>query len=87
MYLTSGFEKKILSTYICNKFVGNGLNKSLCPTIRYFVLTSKHHGGFTNWPSKYSWNWNAWDTGPHRDLISRYCKTEAVVLAQFIVFH
>ncbi|XP_022080385.1 alpha-L-fucosidase-like isoform X2 [Acanthaster planci] len=36
---------------------------------KYFVLTSKHHEGFTNWPSKYSWNWNAMDVGPKRDLV------------------
>ena len=33
------------------------------------MLTSKHHEGFTNWPSKTAWNWNAMDTGPHRDLV------------------
>jgi alpha-L-fucosidase len=33
------------------------------------VLTSKHHEGFTMWPSNYSWNWNAMDVGPHRDLV------------------
>ncbi|NP_001279640.1 tissue alpha-L-fucosidase precursor [Callorhinchus milii] len=36
---------------------------------RYVVLTSKHHEGFTNWPSPVSWNWNSVDTGPHRDLV------------------
>ncbi|XP_013776105.1 alpha-L-fucosidase-like isoform X1 [Limulus polyphemus] len=36
---------------------------------RYVVLTSKHHEGYTLWPSKVSWNWNAVDVGPKRDLL------------------
>ncbi|CAL4063220.1 unnamed protein product [Meganyctiphanes norvegica] len=36
---------------------------------KYIVLTSKHHEGYTLWPSIYSWNWNAMDVGPKRDLV------------------
>ena len=38
---------------------------------RYFVLTSKHHEGWTNWRSNVSWNWNSVDNGPHRDLVGK----------------
>lgn len=43
---------------------------------KYIVLTSKHHEGFCLWPSAESWNWNAADVGPHRDLAGEL--TEAV---------
>ncbi len=40
----------------------------------YVVLTSKHHEGFTLWPSEQSWNWNSVDVGPHRDLCGELTK-------------
>ena len=36
---------------------------------RYVVLTSKHHEGYTMWPSKYSFSWNSMEVGPKRDLV------------------
>lgn len=36
---------------------------------KYVVLTSKHHEGYTLYPSSYSFNWNSMDVGPARDLI------------------
>ncbi|KAF5278086.1 hypothetical protein FQR65_LT03602 [Abscondita terminalis] len=35
---------------------------------RYVVLTSKHHEGYTMWPSQYSFNWNAQDSYTFKTL-------------------
>ena len=36
---------------------------------RYFVFTSKHHDGFTNWPSTYTFGWNSMDVGAKRNVV------------------
>ncbi|XP_069950490.1 alpha-L-fucosidase-like isoform X4 [Cherax quadricarinatus] len=42
---------------------------------RYTVFVSKHHEGYTMWPSRYSWNWNSMDVGPKRDLFGDLTRT------------
>ena len=43
---------------------------------KYVILTSKHHDGFTLWPSSspYSKGWNAMEVGPKRDLVGDLTK-------------
>lgn len=36
---------------------------------KYVVFTSKHHDGYTMWPSKHAFSWNSVDIGPHRDIV------------------
>ncbi|QCX39739.1 hypothetical protein FF125_15290 [Aureibaculum algae] len=43
---------------------------------KYVMLVSKHHDGYTLWPSKYNRNWNSVDVGPKRDIVGEL--TEAV---------
>ena len=33
------------------------------------MLTSKHHEGYTNWPSHVAFSWNSMDVGPMKDLV------------------
>ena len=39
---------------------------------KYAVLTTKHHEGYTLWPSKFSYSWNAMDVGPKRDVVREF---------------
>ncbi|XP_053377084.1 alpha-L-fucosidase-like isoform X2 [Mercenaria mercenaria] len=36
---------------------------------RYIVFVSKHHEGYSNYPSKYAFSWNSVDVGPQRDIV------------------
>lgn len=36
---------------------------------KYLVFTSKHHDGFTNWESSYSFGWNSVAVGARRDVL------------------
>lgn len=57
---------------------------------KYVVLTSKHHDGFCLWPSAQSWNWNAVDIGPHRDLcgdLTRAVKAKGLKMGFYYSFY
>ncbi|XP_046582111.1 alpha-L-fucosidase-like [Haliotis rubra] len=36
---------------------------------KYIVFITKHHGGFCNWATNVSFNWNSMMVGPKRDLV------------------
>jgi len=54
---------------------------------KYVVLTSKHHEGFTLWPSKYSPNWNSKDRGPGRDLVGELAEATRAKNLKFGLYH
>ncbi|CAG2101362.1 unnamed protein product, partial [Medioppia subpectinata] len=54
---------------------------------KYVVLTSKHHEGYTMWPSKYSYSWNAMDVGPNRDLVGDLANSVKASGLKFGVYH
>ncbi|XP_054165346.1 alpha-L-fucosidase-like, partial [Oppia nitens] len=54
---------------------------------KYVVLTTKHHEGYTMWPSKVSFNWNAMDVGPKRDLVGDLATAVRDAGLHFGVYH
>lgn len=54
---------------------------------KYVVLTSKHHEGYTLWPSVYSFNWNSMDVGPKRDLVGELAQAVRKHNLTFGVYH
>lgn len=55
---------------------------------RYVVLTSKHHEGYTNWPSNVSFSWNSKAVGPNKDLVGMLANSiRAKTDIHFGVYH
>ncbi|XP_015367657.1 PREDICTED: alpha-L-fucosidase isoform X2 [Diuraphis noxia] len=55
---------------------------------KYVVLTTKHHEGYTLWPSKKSFGWNSVDVGPHRDLVGDLSRAiRSLNKTRFGVYH
>ncbi|CAH1777897.1 unnamed protein product [Owenia fusiformis] len=67
------------ATWWADVFKGSGA--------KYVVLTSKHHDGFTLWPSRKSWNWNALDNGPHRDVLGELARAVKKSGIHFGAYH
>ena len=54
---------------------------------RYMNLVSKHHDGFCLYKSKYAWNWNSVDVGPHRDFCKELSEACEGTKVKFGVYH
>lgn len=50
-------------------------------------MTSKHHEGFTLFPSNRSFSWNAVDVGPKRDLVSELADAVRGENIKFGLYH
>ncbi|KAM3725734.1 putative alpha-L-fucosidase [Dirofilaria immitis] len=74
-YMNRYYKPGVTYADLAQDFTAEHFNASMFQDIveasgaRYFVFTSKHHEGFTMWPSATSWNWNSVDVGPHRDIV------------------
>lgn len=54
---------------------------------KYVVLTTKHHEGFTLWPSRYSANWNSLDIGPKKDIVGEVAAAVRASGLRFGTYH
>uniref|UniRef100_A0A2A4ISS5 Putative alpha-L-fucosidase n=1 Tax=Heliothis virescens TaxID=7102 RepID=A0A2A4ISS5_HELVI len=54
---------------------------------KYIVLTSKHHEGFTMFPSKRSFSWNSVEVGPRRDIVGELANAVRNQSLKFGVYH
>ncbi|XP_075969352.1 alpha-L-fucosidase isoform X2 [Anticarsia gemmatalis] len=54
---------------------------------KYIVLTSKHHEGYTMFPSRRSFSWNSVEVGPKRDIVGELSKAVRDKNLKFGVYH
>ncbi|XP_026329469.1 alpha-L-fucosidase-like [Hyposmocoma kahamanoa] len=54
---------------------------------KYVVLTSKHHEGYTLFPSKRSFSWNSVDVGPKLDIVKHLSEAVKEAGLKFGVYH
>ena len=54
---------------------------------KYINFVSKHHDGFCLYKSKYAYNWNSVDVGPHRDFLAELREAMEGTGVRFGVYH
>ena len=54
---------------------------------KYVNFVSKHHDGFCMFKTKYAWNWNSYDVGPHRDFCAELSRALENTGVRFGVYH
>ncbi|XP_072943709.1 tissue alpha-L-fucosidase-like isoform X2 [Epargyreus clarus] len=54
---------------------------------KYVVLTTKHHDGYTLYPSRRSFSWNALEVGPKRDLVRELATSIRKRNMKFGIYH
>lgn len=54
---------------------------------KYICLVTKHHDGFTLYPSEYTPFWNSVDIGPHRDIVGELKKALHDTDIRFGLYH
>lgn len=67
IFVRSGAKYSILLARFCISLRQQFLYKAIL--FRYTVFSTKHHEGFTMYPSQYAWNWNSKEVGPHQDIV------------------
>ncbi|XP_022692539.1 alpha-L-fucosidase-like [Varroa jacobsoni] len=84
-----GFKYADFATYFTAEFYNASQWAELFKNAgaKYVVLTSKHHEGYTMWPSSVSFNWNVKDVGPNKDLLGELADATKSAGLHFGVYH